>query len=209
MTRLVSQLFRLPLLLISAAFILFFVACSGNAANTSQPTPTAIPLPVIAEKQTYAVQRGEMIHELAFSGRIAPVEQQELAFGAGGRIAKINVRRGDTVKKDQLLAELELGQDEYARRRAEANLEIARLRLELARLQYPQISEVNRLTIAIQEQEVELAQIALDEINVTYDGLRITSPMDGTVLSISILEGAIIEANKPVIVIANLDDLVV
>ena len=209
MTRPSSQLYRLPLLLISAAFILFFVACSGTAANTSQPTPTAIPLPVIAEKQTYAVQRGEMIHELAFSGRIAPVEQQELAFGAGGRIAKINVRRGDTVKKDQLLAELELGQDEYARRRAEANLEIARLRLELARLQYPQISEVNRLTIAIQEQEVELAQIALDEINVTYDGLRITSPMDGTVLSISILEGAIIEANKPVIVIANLDDLVV
>ena len=204
-----SQLLRLPLLLISAAFIPFFVACSGNAANTSQPTPTAIPLPVIAEKQTYEVQRGEMIHELTFSGRIAPVEQQELAFGAGGRIAKINVRRGETVKKDQLLAELEMGQDEYARRRAEANLKIAQLRLELARLQYPQTSEVNRLTIAIQEQEVELAQIALDEINVTYDGLQITSPIDGTVLSISILEGATIEANKPVIVIANLDDLVV
>lgn len=209
MIRLISQLQRLPLLLMTGTFILFFGACSGNAANTSQPTPTAIPLPVIAEKQTYEVQRGEMIHELLFTGRIAPVEQQGLAFAAEGRIAKIHVRRGDAVTTEQLLAELELGQDEYARRRAEANLKIAQLRLELARLQYPQTSEVNRINIAIQEQEVELAQIALDEINVTYDGLRITSPIDGTVLSISILEGATIEANKPVIVVANLDDLVV
>ena len=53
----------------------------------------------------------------------------------------------------------------------EANLKIAQLRLELARLQNPQTSEVNRINLAIQEQEVELAQIALDEINVTYDGL--------------------------------------
>jgi RND family efflux transporter MFP subunit len=209
MTRLIPQPHRIPLCLMTGASILLFAACSVNSANTFQPTPTAIPLPVIAEKQTYAVERGPMVHELQFTGRITPVEQQELAFGAGGRIAKIHVRRGDEVTKDQLLAELELGQDEYARRRAEANLKIAQLRLELARLQYPQTSEVNRLTIAIQEQEVELAQIALDEINVTYDGLRITSPIDGTVLSISILEGATIEANKPVIVIANLDDLVV
>jgi RND family efflux transporter MFP subunit len=145
---------------------------------------------------------------LIFSGRIAPVDQQELAFGAEGRVAKIHVRRGDEVTKDQLLAELELGQDEYALRRAQANLKIAQLRLELARLQNPPTSEVNRLNVAIQEQEVELAQIALDEISVTYDGLRITSPMEGTVLSISILEGATSEANKPVLVVANLDDLV-
>jgi RND family efflux transporter MFP subunit len=208
MIRLISPLRRLPIILIITGFLLSLVACSGNSANTSQATPTAIPLPVIAQKQTYEVQRGEMISELTFTGRIAPVDQQELAFAAEGRVARIHVRRGDAVTKDQLLAELELGQDEYALRRAEANLKIAQLRLDLARLQYPQTSEVNRINIAIQEQEVELAQIALDEINVTYEGLRITSPIDGKVLSIAILEGAIIEANKPVIVVANLDDLV-
>lgn len=197
-----------PALLVSVLFPLLFVACSGTSANTVQATPTAIPLPVIAEKSTYQVQRGELVSELIFSGRIAPVDKQELAFSADGRVAQIYVRRGDVVTKDQLLAELELGQDEYALRRAQANLKIAQLRLELARLQNPPTSEVNRLNVAIQEQEVELAQIALDEINVTYDGLRITSPMDGTVLSVSILEGAITEANKPVVVVANLDDLV-
>lgn len=195
-------------LLVSLLFPLLFVACSGASVNTLQSTPTAIPLPVIAEKPTYQVQRGELVSELIFSGRIAPVENQELAFAADGRVKKIYVRRGDAVTKDQLLAELETGQDEYALRRAQSNLKIAQLRLELARLQNPQTSEVNRINIAIQEQEVELAQIALDEINVTYDGLRITSPIDGTVLSVSILEGATTEANKPIVVVANLGDLV-
>ena len=199
----------LRVLLVFMLIPLFFAACSGASADTVQATPTAIPLPVIAEKPTYQVQRGELVSELIFSGRITPVDKQELAFAADGRVAKIYVRRGDVATKDQLLAELEIGQDEYALRRAQTNLKIAQLRLELARLQNPQTSEVNRINIAIPEQEVELAQIALDEINFTYDGLRLTSPIDGTVLSVSILEGTTSEANKPVIVVANLDDLVV
>ncbi|HLE91947.1 MAG TPA: efflux RND transporter periplasmic adaptor subunit [Anaerolineales bacterium] len=199
----------LRVLLVFMLLPLFFAACSGASADTVQATPTAIPLPVIAEKPTYQVQRGELVSELIFSGRITPVDKQELAFAADGRVAKIYVRRGDVATKDQLLAELEIGQDEYALRRAQTNLKIAQLRLELARLQNPQTSEVNRINIAIPEQEVELAQIALDEINFTYDGLRLTSPIDGTVLSVSILEGTTSEANKPVIVVANLDDLVV
>jgi RND family efflux transporter MFP subunit len=199
----------LHVILVFMLLPLFFAACSGESVNGVQTTPTAIPLPVIAEKPTYQVQRGELSSELIFTGRIAPVDKQELAFGADGRVSKIYIRRGDEVTEDELLAELETGQDEYALRRAQANLKIAQLRLELARLQNPQTSEVNRINVAIQEQEVELAQIALDEINFTYDGLRITSPIDGTVLSVSILEGNTTEANKPVIVVANLDDLVV
>lgn len=198
---------RLALLFVLVAP--FFAACSAALPNNLQATPTAIPLPVIAQKPTYKVQRGEMTSTLIFTGRITPVDTQELAFGAAGRVAKLNVRRGDAITKDQLLAELELGQDEYALRRAQSNLEIAQLKLELARLENPPTSEVNRLQIAIQEQEVELAQIAVDEISLTYDGLRITSPIDGTVLSVSILEAATVEADQPVIVVGNLEDLVV
>jgi RND family efflux transporter MFP subunit len=191
------------------ALLPFLAACSGISINSAQATPTAIPLPVIAQKPTYKVQRGEMTSELQFSGRIAPVNRQELAFAADGRVKKIYIRRGDEVTKDQLLAELETGQDEYALRRAQANLKIAQLKLELARLQPPSNSEINKINIAIQEQEVELAQIALDEVNIVYTGTQITAPIDGTVISVSILEGATVEANKPAIVVADLNDLVV
>ena len=209
MTRIPFSIRALCVLLMVAFIVMFFTACSNPSVNSAQATPTAIPLPAIAEKPTYQVQRGDLVSKLSFIGRIAPVNKQELAFAADGRIAKIQVRRGDPVTKDQLLAELEIGKDEYALRRAQANLKIAQLRLELARLQSPQTAEENKINVAIQEQEVELAQIALDEISVTYDGMRITSPIDGTVLSVSVLEGSTAEANKPIIVVADLDDLVV
>jgi RND family efflux transporter MFP subunit len=209
MTSLFSPLALLRTLVTYGSVLIILTACSGNSLNPAQATPTAIPLPVIAEKPTYQVQRGEMKHELTFSGRIAPAISQELAFTADGRVAKVSVRRGDAVTKDQLLAELQGGQNEYDIRRAQANLQIAQLRLELARLQSPQDSEVNKLNVAIQEQEVELAQIALDELNASYSSVRITAPFDGTVFSVSITDGSTVQANQTVLVIADMDDLVV
>lgn len=184
-------------------------ACSGTAASPAQATPTPIPLPAIPAKPTYQVQRGDMTRELKFPGRIDPAIKQELAFASGGRISKIYVRRGDAVTKDQLLAELETQGSGYDLRRAQANLEIAQLRLELAKLQAPQTSEVNKINVAIAEQEVELAQIAFDEINAAYSGVRLVSPLDGTVFSVSVLAGGKAEANSPVIVVADLANLVV
>ena len=194
---------------IYGSLLVFLAACSGSPVNTAQVTPTAIPLPVIAEKPTYQVQRGALKDVLQFSGRISPAVKQELAFASDGRVAKVYVRRGETVTKDQLLAELEGGQNDYNLRRAQANLKIAQLRLELARLQTPQNSETNKLNVAIQEQEVELAQIALDELNASYSKVRITAPFDGTVFSVSITDGSTVEANQTVIVVANMDDLIV
>jgi len=209
MPHLISLRHLLRIALMYGGCVLFLAACSGNSAATSQATPTAIPPLVIAERPAYKVQRGEMTNELQFSGRIAPALQQELGFASDGRVAKVYVRRGDAVTKEQLLAELQSGQNEYDLRRAQANLKIAGLRLELARLQNPQNSEINRLNVAIQEQEVELAQIALDELNASYSNVRITAPFDGTVFSVSILDGSPVEADQAVIVVANMDDLIV
>jgi RND family efflux transporter MFP subunit len=208
MSRLISLR---PLLHRSLALglILLLTACSGNAVTSSQATPTAIPLPAIAEKPTYQVQRGQMKDVLEFSGRIVPALRQELAFASPGRVAKVYVRRGESVAKDQLLAELEGGQNDFELRRAQTNLKIAQLRLEQARLQAPQDSEVNRINVAIQEQEVELAQIALDELNASYSSVRITAPFDGTVFSVAITDGSTVEADQTVLVVADMSDLVV
>ena len=198
-----------PLRFLLVASLLLLVACSGTAANASLATPTPIPLPAIPSKPTYQVQRGAMVSELTFSGRIEPAVKQELAFATGGRVAKVYVRRGELVSKDQLLAELETSGNGYDLRRAQANLKISQLRLDLARLQSPPTSETNKINIAIAEQEVTLAQIAVDELNATYNSVRLNAPMDGTIFSVSILEGNMAEANSPVIVVANLDNLIV
>ncbi len=209
MARLNNSINPYKILIIVGLFFLILTACSGKSLKASQATPTPIPTPVIAAKPTYLVQRGDMVNELKFSGRIAPQNIQELSFAAGGRVAKVYVQRGDTVTKDQLLTELESGQSEFDLRRAQVNLKIEQLRLELAKLQTPLTSETYTVTIAIQEQEIALAQIALDELNSTYNSVRITSPISGTVFSISIAEGNVVEANKPVINIADMTKLII
>lgn len=209
MARQISRLFSFQTLLLAGLSLLLLTACSGKSLKAAQATPTPIPMPVIAAKPIYQVQRGELVNRLKFSGRIAPIIKQELSFATSGRIDKVYVQRGDTVTEGQLLAEQETGQNEFDLQRAQANLKIAQLHLELARLQTPQSSEVYTITIAIQEQEVALAQIALDELNAAYNSVRITSPISGTIFSIAIADGNMTEANKPVIVVADLNELVV
>jgi len=56
---------------------------------------------------------------------------------------------------------------------------------------------------------LELAQTVLDELNAVYSNMRITAPFDGTIVSITIFDGSMVEANQMVLAVANMDDLLV
>jgi len=77
---------------------------SGGAA----PTPTPIPTSIVPTNPTYEVQRGDVIRLLQFSGRIAPVREEELFFKTNGYVQSVYVGRNDDVQEGDLLAELEV-----------------------------------------------------------------------------------------------------
>lgn len=135
--------------------------CSGGSTQV-EATPTPIPTAVVPTKPTYTVQRGPIAERVKFTGRIAPVEEEQLYFKTDGRVAVVNVKQGDTVEEGDILAELEISdlQNQLAqaelsletaqtylqdaqsstdeqRTRAEIDLEVAKLRLAQARLQNP------------------------------------------------------------------------
>jgi membrane fusion protein, macrolide-specific efflux system len=193
-------------LILTIALALLLAACSPREPQ-ELPTPTPLPTPLVPLKPTYTVQRGDVVSQITFTGRIRPVAEENLYFRKSGRLNKLYVKRGDVVTEGQLLAELDSSSSEFDVRRAQVNLEIQQLQLELARLQTPEDSELYPLTLAIKEREVELAQIALDELTTAIAEGQITSPIAGTVLSLSLVEGAQVEAFKPVIVVADLDQL--
>jgi multidrug efflux pump subunit AcrA (membrane-fusion protein) len=124
------------------------------------PTPTPIPTPIVPTKPTYKVQRGEVVKKVRFTGRVAPVREEELFFRTNGWVRNVYIERDDFVEAGQVLADLEIDDlerelasklldleraqarlDEAERalanniRRAEVEKEIARLRLEAARAQ--------------------------------------------------------------------------
>ncbi len=117
------------------------VACSSEAATA---TPEAVASTTVQPK---------VVSAEAF---VMPVKKSDLSFELGGRVASIEIEEGQTVKKGQLLAQLDdtsyqtrLVEAQAALGEAEANL--AKAQADLANVKAPATTE-----------EIAQAQAALD-----------------------------------------------
>jgi len=190
MSRTVQKLFVL-------AAAIWLAGCSALTGGTAsrrgaaeEPTPTPIPTPIVPVNPVYTAQRGEVVKQLEFTGRVSPTTEKELFFRTNGRVRRINVKTDQMVKAGELLAELEndnLERDlastklNYDRaksklddskraldaQRANAKLsqEIAQINLEQARAQ--DLSP--RKTLAAVD--LEKAKLTLDKAQQSYDGI--------------------------------------
>jgi RND family efflux transporter MFP subunit len=192
----------------------------ADRAAAEEPTPTPIPTPVVAVKPTYKVQRGEIVHELEFSGRISPVNEEDLFFRASGRVRAVFKKRNDFVTAGEIIAELEIDS-------LERQLEAAELELELAALQAD--AQPDTTAIAIQQKQVELAQLEVERLSQGVDPLlvsdvtraelnvqklkadiaehQVIAPFDGQLLSVSLTPGQAVDAYKPVATLADVTEL--
>lgn len=181
---------------------------SNPQKSQQQVTPTPLPTPIIPSKQIYTVQRGEVISEVKFIGHFVPVNEQDLFFRVGGRVKEVLVMRGDEVKKGQVLARLEgSGPDPFEVQRAQVNLEIAKLELELTKTQVFPWDKQYPIQVGIREKQVELAQIEVNRLGDAGAAAEIASTIDGTVTTVSILPGSTAEAYMPLIMVADLTQL--
>ena len=168
-------------------------ATFGDAIT--QGEPTAIPTPVVPSKPVYQVERGKIVYERRFFGRIAPVITEEIAFEIDGRVLEILVERGATVNEGDVLARLDTralesqllnaeeelaiaqsifesadSQVRYDSQRAQLNLEMAQLRLDHAVEQAADPpSADDALNISLRTIERDLAQVSVDEFTSGVD----------------------------------------
>lgn len=181
--------------------VLAFVLLSGCAllppVNTDRatdglPTPTPIPTAIVPVRPVYTVQRGEIVKQLEFSGRVSPVIEEDLFFRTPGRVRSVFFRRNDMVNAGDIIAELEidalerqleaalleleraevrLAQAEtnldFQIRTAQTNIDIANIRLQSLQSE----ATPDRTAIAIQQKQIELLQIELDRLLVGVDPL--------------------------------------
>ena len=203
-------------LILLGMVLLSITACTPNQSSAN-PTSTPIPTPIVAARPTYTVERGDIVSSVLFSGRIASVVQEGLFFRVDGRIRNIYAKQGDTVKKGQVLADLELLND-LERRRELSDLSVRRaeINLEIAKIQYEQVANspltfIQRTVDApIKKYQMELAQIALDEVKLNAEGLatnvsdaQLISPIDGLLLSSSVTAGDSAQSYKDLMVVVD------
>jgi len=92
------------------------IGCGGGQEEVSQ--------------QLIEVVRGDLIVSISGSGNLVVSDEANLAFGSGGKIAKIYVAEGDKVRKGQSLARLDTGPLKLALAQAQAALDQAEYNLE-------------------------------------------------------------------------------
>ncbi|MBM4417147.1 MAG: HlyD family efflux transporter periplasmic adaptor subunit [Chloroflexi bacterium] len=103
------------------------VGC-GAVVGTSEPaTPTPVPQADDAGKQTYVVERGSIFDTIKGLGRIAAQTETPLYFKEAGRIGSVNVAILDSVKKGDLLAQMDAGDLGPRIERARIEIDIAQI----------------------------------------------------------------------------------
>jgi multidrug efflux pump subunit AcrA (membrane-fusion protein) len=157
--------------------------------------PTMVPTAIAIEKPTYIVEHGSVISQLFKSGRITPVNQNQLSFAIDGHIATLLADEGETVSAGDIVAmldtavleqslqaaesELNLAQEQLAiaqeskatnLRRAEIGVELVQLHLDFALEKAGETPTADQiLAIEVLKRELELAQLHLGEFDSAVD----------------------------------------
>ena len=100
----------------------------GNVLVTPTPIPTPVPVP----KAVHRIERGDIVDSVTLLGMVDSLRRVNLSFRIGGRLNGFHVEPGDLVEARQVLAELDVGFLPHELAKAEKQLEIARLRVEVS-----------------------------------------------------------------------------
>jgi len=164
-------------------------ATFGDAIIDGEPTP--IPTAVVPNKPIYQVERGDIIYERSFFGRITPVVTSNVRFEIDGRVLETYFESNDEVHAGDILAVLDTSgfenqllaaQEELAvtqsifdsaenqvlfgQQEAQLNLDLAQLRLDhaISQASSPRSADDNFL-ISTLEIERDLAKLKLDQLD--------------------------------------------
>lgn len=119
--------------------------------------------PAASTQQTATVTRGDLKATVNANARVRSQSSVQLAFPMSGLVKQVNVLEGDTVEKDQVLAELDA--PETRRRLTQAQMTLEARIEDLAEAQAPP----NAQELEIAQQSLKKAALALAAAENRYD----------------------------------------
>jgi len=186
-----------------------------------------------------AVERGDLESTVVAAGIVQPIKYVDVGAQTSGKLQSLKVNRGDHVEKNQLLAEIDPVLAKTALTSADASLEnmTSQRSLKQAQLVLAQLQRVRnddlfaRLLISASDRDITRAAYdvafadvaslsaqmkeAVATVNTAKANLgytKITAPIAGEIVSISLLEGQTLNANQQapnILRIADIDTVTV
>jgi membrane fusion protein, macrolide-specific efflux system len=184
--------------------------------------------------QTTLATRGDIENVVTATGKLQPRDYVDVGAQVSGQLKYLHVDVGDTVKKGDLLAEIDVtlfmpkvDATRAQLRYQEASLLDKKAQFELARIQYErqknmyahkatslealQNAEISlksaQAHVAMLEAQIEQTSSSLRAEEANLEFTRIYAPMDGTVVSLSSKQGQTLNANQQAPTILRIADL--
>lgn len=160
--------------------------------------------PVITIKPIY----GNLEKTLKITSQVETSRLITVVPRVAGALVSLDVKAGDIVKKDSILAQVDSAPYELTHLQALSSYQTARSTYERIRQVYQtqgvsrQVYEEARMTFEVARAQFELAQLNLD-----YSKIR--APMDAAVLMRHGTEGSLVAAGTPIVTLGDLDNLMI
>jgi len=183
-----------------AALASVILACGGGGADA---TPTGL--------ESVAVERGDLVSTVAATGVVEPIRVIDVKSQASGEILEVGVEVGDVVERGALLVRIDPRDVRNAFEQAEADLEVARARFQIAERQLERVEELHGSEV-VTDEELETAVLehanakaalvkAQTNLELARDRLEdvvVRAPTAGTVVESDVEEGQIVTSTREV-----------
>ena len=178
-----------------------------------------------------AASRDTIIEELTVVGNLIGLATVDVVPKVGGRLQSVNVRLGDSVRKGQLLAQLDDREILEQVRQAEASYEVQRatIRQREADLKFAETNlarsrnlferqllprqslddadarqQAAAAQLDLSRAQFEQARARLDELRLNLENTRVVSPVNGFVARRQLDPGAFASSNAPMVSVVDI-----
>ncbi|MWC28553.1 efflux RND transporter periplasmic adaptor subunit [Paenibacillus sp. MMS18-CY102] len=201
-----SRNFRQTTIKLSLGLLLtlpFLGGCSWLPADEQTETLLPVDVPSFEQKPVYTVEKGKFERQITVSGSLMSAYKETLYYTLDNRrVKKVYVKPGDTVKKGQVLAELDMGTLEADIRKTELLV----IRQDLMMQQTIANDPTQALLLKVDK---ELQKEELNRLKETLTQSKLTATISGTLDRFELQKGDLIKANEAVGEIVDTSELFV
>ncbi|MEM6463258.1 MAG: efflux RND transporter periplasmic adaptor subunit [Pseudomonadota bacterium] len=188
------MIFR-KILLFSCLGLLAFVAACTQEEETAQA-------PVIRPAKLIEVSEATSVRVLRLPAVVGAEDTSELAFEVSGELLELQIAEGDTVERDQVLAELDKRTFQNDVASAQAQFDNAQIEFERAEQLVTQ-EVIARSVLDERRSSRDTAQASLDSALKRLDDTTIRAPFDGIVADIFVESFESIRAQEPILTLQS------
>jgi HlyD family secretion protein len=155
--------------------------------------------------KTTRIERAELAREVRIVGAVAPVLLTQVKSEIGGRVIAVRIDNGQTVKKGDLLVELDRKELESGVEEVQREMVSSRLQVDKARRDHDRVNALRekdfsteqelldaRTELALRENALSIQEAELATLVEKLSKTRILAPHDGVVLNLDVTPGQVL-----------------